>query len=704
MDDPSYAHSDLANIFKDFLAEETCHQIVNGVTRIRASGDEIQRSCLDHITVNCVNKMSAAEIIGVGESDHLGILVTKKTREIRSSPRTTVKRIYKNFNRDDFLQDIIDAKVSGHFGQIHAADDIDDATEVFTKAFTNVLDKHAPLKVIQNRNNYVPYISNELKEKMKDRDKLKIEAAISGDKEKYSEYKAKRNEVSTNLKTAKSNYYGKKFEESLNTKEMWKMSYQILGKSRSSFPSQMMFGNKLVSKPMEIAKEMNLYFINKIKKLKERPRLNTDPLKELRSYLLSKGDLKNKFKFKMVDNDHIRKLIKKLKGKKSCGLDWICGFSLKLAAKVLSEELVILINLSLNAGKFCTDWKRAKVLPGFKNKGSKFDSKFYRPLSNLSEVSKLVEMAIHDQVYEYLVNEELLHPYHHGFLKHHSTATALQQLVDLWMRAADQGKLSASLLLDLSAGFDVVNHKLLLLKLKEYGFDEVSLAWFHSYLTCRSQCVQVESSLSPLREVPWGVPQGSILGPLMFTIFINELPEVVTPTQTEENPDDDEDGDLDEGAVVIYADDNTPTVADVDPNRIFNKTQTIANNITEWFHQSDMVVSGEKTKLLLIGTKANRKLKIEENENLVASVIIEGETIEPTRSEKLLGILVNDTLTWRNHLYGDEEHPGLLSELSKRAGVLKILRKYLPDAKFRQAVAAIFTSKLIYCTSVWTGI
>ena len=104
---------------------------------------------------------------------------------------------------------------------------------------------------------------------------------------------------------------------------MWKMSYQILGKSRSSFPSQMMFGNKLVSKPMEIAKEMNLYFINKIQKLKERPRLNTDPLKELRSYLLSKGDLKNKFKFKMVDNDLIRRLIKKLKGKKSCGLDWI---------------------------------------------------------------------------------------------------------------------------------------------------------------------------------------------------------------------------------------------------------------------------------------------------------------------------------------------------------------------------------------------
>ena len=129
--------------------------------------------------------MSAAEIIGVGESDHLGILVSKKTRDLRSSPKTIKKRIYKNFERNSFIQDMTDAKESGQFAQIHNADDIDEATEIFTKAFTEVLDKHAPLKVIQNRNNYIPYISDELKEKMKNRDKLKVEAATTGDKDKY---------------------------------------------------------------------------------------------------------------------------------------------------------------------------------------------------------------------------------------------------------------------------------------------------------------------------------------------------------------------------------------------------------------------------------------------------------------------------------------------------------------------------------------
>ena len=130
----------------------------------------------------------------------------------------------------------------------------------------------------------------------------------------------------------------------------------------------------------------------------------------------------------------------------------------------------------------------------------------------------------------------------------------------------------------------------------------------------------------------------------------------------------------------------------------------MGTQVSQWFKKNDMVVSGEKTKLLLLGTNINRKLKIENDENLSPQLKIDEKIVEPSRSEKLLGVVVNDTLTWKNHLYGDDENLGLMKNLSKRAGMLRNLRKYLPNKKFKQLVSGIFTSKLIYCMSVWIGV
>ena len=701
-DDQNYIHKDLVDIFKDFLIEESCYQIVDDFTRIRMVNGEVQRSCLDHITVNCVDKISKPEILGVGPSDHLGLLVTKKTRELRTSARTTKKRVYKNFDRNDFLTDMKVAQDTGLFEEMHQTEDIEVAAEIFTEVFTKVLDKHAPLKVIQNRNNYVPYISDEIQAMMKQRNIMKKSAAETGNTEVFEDYKKIRNEVSTKLKTAKSDYYRSKFQdESINSKDLWGKAYQVLGKNRSDFPSQMLFGNKLLSKPIQIADAMNEFFVDKIAKLKKEPRNEEDPLRELKRYLASKPPPVEGFKFKELQDHEILKLIKRLKGKKSSGLDWICGYSLKIAAELLLPQLKVLVNLSFRHGKFYSKWKKTKVLPGFKNKGSKFDAKFYRPISNLSEVSKIPEMAAHDQLYQYLNENSLLHPDHHGFLKHRSTTTALQQLMDIWLKAAENGKISAAVLLDLSAGFDVINHQILLAKLKEYGLDNLALSWFEDYLHQRSQCVQIESKLSSFLDVLWGVPQGSILGPLLFVIFINELPDTIKVERPEEEASNDA---TEDDHVVVYADDNTPTASAEDPYQLQSRIQAIADIVTNWFSRNDMLVSSEKTKLLFIGTQQNRSHKIE-GPNFTPILNVCGEDVSVTKSEKLLGLVINDTMTWKTHLYGDgDENLGLLKILSKRVGMLKKLRKCIPSVKFKQVLAGLFTSKLIYGMCVWTGV
>ena len=221
------------------------------------------------------------------------------------------------------------------------------------------------------------------------------------------------------------------------------------------------------------------------------------------------------------------------------------------------------------------------------------------------------------------------------------------------------------------------------------------LQWFSSYLLIldRSQCVQIESSFSPTIAVPWGVPQGSILGPLLFIFFLNELPDVVKTDPDGENSSKDDE-------IVIYADDNTPISADKDPINLERKIQAEADLVTGWFTRNEMICSSEKTKLLIIGTRAARLSKIE-SKNLQLGVSISGERKPESSSEKLLGVIVNNTATFQNHLYGDTENLGLMKQLSTRVGMLKKLGKFMPPARLKMVMEGMFTSKLQYGMTVW---
>ena len=700
-DEPSFQHKDLAGLVKDFMYEENCSQLVNSFTRIRSVGGSVQRSCLDHVTTNCVNKVSPPIVIGVGKSDHLGIIVTKSSKELRTFARTTKKRIYKNFDREAFSNDIEEAKRNGKFEGVHTADNPDEVFKVFEKSYCEVLDRHAPIKVIQNRTDYVPYITTEVKKAMDERNDLKENAAQSGSLDDFNEYKKKRNEVTMMLKTAEKDYFENKFnDENTSTKSIWKTAYEVLGNFRTSFPSQILHCGRLLTNPSEIATEVNLFFVNKIRKLKEEfePSESDDPVDKLKKFLSKKNVPDAGLKLRELDDEDITKLLKSLKGKKSLGMDWICGYSLKISSKCLKNELKVLINLSIKKNKFVDRWKCSKILPGWKNKGTRFELQFYRPISNLSEVSKLAEKAVYDQLYDYLQSNDLIHPNHHGFLKCSSTSTALQHIHDIWLQHMDKGKLASALFLDLSAGFDVINHRILLQKMQEYNMSEETISWFSSYLLDRSQCVQIESSFSPSIPVPWGVPQGSILGPLLFLLYINELPNIVK--EVPEEADELVETDANNEDIVVYADDNTPMTAAHDPILLQANLQSEANLVTNWFSCNDMVCSSDKTKLLVVGTSANRKIKLND-QDICLQVNVCGVNKSESTSEKLLGVIVNNTATFRTHLYGDEENQGLLKQLSSRVGILKRLKRFMPPARLKIIMEGTFNSKLMYGMTAW---
>ena len=304
-DSPNYRFNDMANIVKDFMIEENCHQIIDEYTRIRTVDGNVQRSCLDHITVNCINKISNVEILGVGKSDHMGTLVTKMSREIRTSPRTIKKRVYKNFNTENFKTDILNAKESGKFDGMHVTNDIEVAGDIFTNIFNEILNLHAPIKTIQNRNNYVPYITDEIKELIDERNDLKKKAIITGQVTDYDDYKVKRNLVSTKLKDAKTNYYKSKFsDKNMSSCDLWRNVNTVLGNVRSQFPPQILINGKLLSKPRDMANAMNKFFIDKIATLKTNNNIIEENALQQLKYKIGLTNLPNEgFKLKEINTD-----------------------------------------------------------------------------------------------------------------------------------------------------------------------------------------------------------------------------------------------------------------------------------------------------------------------------------------------------------------------------------------------------------------
>ena len=324
------------------------------------------------------------------------------------------------------------------------------------------------------------------------------------------------------------------------------------------------------------------------------PKVN--PVTRLQNWLESSGQLPlPKFSLKPVSREKLRKLIKRMKGGKSSGVDCIDSYSLKLAAPLIEDALEHLINLSITTAKFASIWKPQLIFPQHK-KAEKDVIENYRPVSHLVEVGKLVEHEVNDQVTEHFISNNLFHSNHHGGIPNHSTNTALIQLHDMILQAAVSKlkKLTAALLLDQSAAYDLFDHPILLKKLEVYNFDQNSIRWFESYLSNRSQAVQVETKHSSLENLDdHAAPQGSVLGGTLFIINENDFPACRV-----------------EGESVLFIDDDTDAVSEADPDLLVAKMQQEADNSCEWLKDNRMCIAGHKSKLLVVGTKELKRSKL----------------------------------------------------------------------------------------------
>ena len=299
-----------------------------------------------------------------------------------------------------------------------------------------------------------------------------------------------------------------------------------------------------------------------------------------------------------------------------------------MAAPIICKPLSHLLNLSIQSGEYPKMLKKAKVTPIFK-KGNKSDPNNYRPISVLPVISSIFERHISNCVTKFMDTHNLIYHNQSGFRKNHSCQTALTKLFDHWLAQMNENNTVGVVLLDLTKAFDLVSHKILLQKLRSYKFDNRSLAWFNSYLSDRTQQVHISGKLSTERDIKAGVPQGSVLGPLLFILFINDLPLHIDFCELD-----------------LYADDATMTASSSSLSTLLNFMRSDLHNFLNWCVNNDMTLNQAKTIAMFLSSKQNINRILSDPPNIV----LNGEPIRISQQEKLLGINIGSSLSWHSQI------------------------------------------------------
>ena len=369
----------------------------------------------------------------------------------------------------------------------------------------------------------------------------------------------------------------------------------------------------------------------------------------------------NSFKLKHVNVEQVTAILSGMNSNKATGLDNLPARFIKDGASVIAGPMTHIINLSLGVGRVPVDMKLARVVPLHK-KNSKTEVGNYRPVSILNSMSKVIERIVFSQLNEYLVNNKLLYEFQSGFRSNYSSDTCLIHLCDFIRQECDQGKYTGMVTLDLQKAFDTVNDAILLAKMKALGMTTDAVNWFQSYLSDRQQIVDVNGILSNAKDVTCGVPQGSILGPLLFLIYVNDMPGAV------------------KCKLLLYADDSALMVSGRKVTEIETTLTVELTSIHKWLVDNKLSLHLGKTNTILFGSKK----RIQQNNSI--QVKCNGNDIESMQQVTYLGLTLDQSIS------GNTIADKVVLQCSNKVKFL-----YRNANKFNMKTKQLLVSALIQC-------
>ena len=481
--------------------------------------------------------------------------------------------------------------------------------------------------------------------------------------ESQQRFKRYRNVLIDAIREAKKNYCQKSLTKCKGDgKETWKILKEITGKRKvTSPPTAMNLNGTLVTDEAKVANILNDFFINVGPSINASVVSNdTDPLSFLtateKSIFLTPTDI-----------PEVSSIIEGL-GKTAPGVDGLTGHILKLLASVIVRPLVHLTNLCLQEGKFPENLKNALVIPIYKS-GDKTLPQNYRPISLISNISKIIERVLHKRIYDFLESEKLISKTQFGFRKGHSTEHAVIHFMDYVTKHLENGKHIIGLYLDTKKAFDSINHRILLSKMNSYGLRGNCLDLIKDYLTNRSQSVRVNDTLSAFKNIECGVPQGSVLGPLLFLIFLNDLNSLSPNLE-----------------VITFADDASIFMSNASLTALESQMNKELSNIHTWFECNMLKLNLQKTGFQLFSkTKNITELRLTINDTPISKL----------EEVKFLGVLVDSNLSFKPHIHK------LSLKLAQLSGVIRGTKQLLSKSQLTLLYNALIFPHLTYCCLIW---
>ena len=659
---------------KSVFTSHGLKQIVKKPTRITRETSTL----IDVIATSHENNVNKYITCPNSLSDHNLTGASFKKNCQKYKPRRIFMRNFAKYNGKAYMKDLADLP----WDCIQNEKDTNKAWDTFKELLLSVINKHAPLIEKTVRGRECPWLNPEIKKAMIERDYHLRKARKTGREVDWSTYRRLRNDVTRKIRYSKSAYTRSIVRENIShPKQFWniiKRCYPV--KQQKEVPAKLISVNgKLTSDKKIIANGFCKFFAEIGKRIQAALPSISNPVWKNQENISMKEKVNPKnchFKFKETSARDIYENLKSLKRKKSSGYDEIPTSLIIDGAGVLCDPLSLLINCSLRNSVFPTAEKCAKISPVFKSE-ERYTMDNYRPISVLPVLSKVVERVVYRQVYDYLCRNHLLSENQFGFRRGSSTEHAVTCFTDHIRICMDKGLLTGAVFIDLKKAFDTVDHARLLSKLPAYGIIGTELHWFESYLFNRKHFVVLDGVKSEEESVICGVPQGSILGPLLFSLLINDI-----------------DLQLKKSNIILYADDNVIFTSDKNSKEVAEKLNDDLKYLNDFFVENKMVVNLKKSKTEFVLFGSHQKLaKADEIEiNMNNQKIVESDRYE------YLGMQLDKNL---NLLSQFEK---MYKKVSSRIKLLARVRMNISPTTAETIYKIMILPLFLYCSNINIGI